>query len=214
MNNPTVTVLMPAFNRERYIGHAIESILTQTYRDLILLIYNDGSKDHTQRIIDQYSWIDPRVRSFGGSENRGVAFARNRLLIKTGTEIACWQDSDDVAHVRRLENQYRAIRDVESPIVYSTAQIYQEPLFTKRVIEGEEWKKDVRAGGKRMFATAMFRIDGVGTFDESMFSGEDTKWSMTIESRSGKSPVDPRIFYFVRFHDDRIGVWKRKRGRM
>ncbi|MGZ4118738.1 MAG: glycosyltransferase family 2 protein, partial [Bacteroidia bacterium] len=67
MNKPKVTVLMPAYNAEKYIRESIESILNQTYSDFILLIIDDGSIDMTENIVKSYN--DPRIIFLKNEQN-------------------------------------------------------------------------------------------------------------------------------------------------
>ena len=60
MKNPVLTIAMPTYNAERYIGEAIESVLNQTFRDFELLIINDGSLDDTHSVVSLYK--DARIR--------------------------------------------------------------------------------------------------------------------------------------------------------
>ena len=75
--NPKVTVLMPAYNAEKYIGTAIESILNQTYKDFEFIIVNDCSTDNTLRIINDYAKKDKRIRVISNKENQKIAKTLN-----------------------------------------------------------------------------------------------------------------------------------------
>src|SRR5476651_2363164 len=102
--NPTITVLMPAYNAERFIGEAIASVLQQTYTDFELVIVNDGSTDSTFDIITTFN--DPRIVVVN-QENMGVAAALNTgLKHAKGTYIARF-DADDVCYSQRLEKQVK-----------------------------------------------------------------------------------------------------------
>jgi glycosyltransferase involved in cell wall biosynthesis len=109
MNNaPAITVLMPAYNAEKYIGEAITSVLQQTYTDFELLIVNDGSTDSTASIINNF--IDERIVVIN-QPNQGVASALNTGLEHArGTYIARF-DADDVCYNYRLEKQIRFLQD-------------------------------------------------------------------------------------------------------
>ena len=72
-----VSVVMPAYNSEQYVGEAIESILTQTYADFELIVVDDGSTDGTRGVIESYAKRDGRVRVLSQA-NCGVSHARNR----------------------------------------------------------------------------------------------------------------------------------------
>lgn len=98
-----VSVVMPAYNAEKYIGKAIESIINQTYTDFELIIIEDASTDHTLEEIKKYK--DSRIRLFKNSVNRGIAFSTNVGLRESkGTYIALLDD-DDMAAKERLELQ-------------------------------------------------------------------------------------------------------------
>jgi glycosyltransferase involved in cell wall biosynthesis len=100
---PLVSVLMPAFNAEKYIAQAIESILLQTYPHFELIILNDGSTDQTQQIIDQFN--DARIVKINLVKNQGLVGARNQLVaLAKGTYIA-FLDADDIALPSRLHLQ-------------------------------------------------------------------------------------------------------------
>lgn len=98
-----VSVILPTYNRAGYIKDAIESVLNQTYRNIELLIIDDGSTDNTQAVIEPYL-KDNRIR-YIRQENAGAAAARNRgLALRTGKYVA-FIDSDDIWEKDKLEIQ-------------------------------------------------------------------------------------------------------------
>lgn len=98
---------MPAFNSERYIASAIRSILNQTYKNIELIVYDDGSSDGTRKVIEGFS--DLRMVKIFVDTNLGVVAARNHMLDIARGEYIALMDSDDLAHVERLERQLAAI---------------------------------------------------------------------------------------------------------
>ncbi|MGN1063588.1 MAG: glycosyltransferase family 2 protein [Alphaproteobacteria bacterium] len=106
---PTVSVVMPVYNRADTVGEAIESILNQTYRDFEFIIVDDGSTDNTPTVLKEYADKDSRIRIITHPENRGISAARNTAQEKArGTWLAI-MDSDDVALPIRLEKQLTAL---------------------------------------------------------------------------------------------------------
>lgn len=100
---PKVSIVIPAYNREQYLGMAVRSVLDQTYSDLELIIVDDGSTDGTLDIAQQFALEDDRVRVLTDSVNRGAAWA-----LKTGFEAARGEylgqvDSDDILEARAVE---------------------------------------------------------------------------------------------------------------
>lgn len=104
---PKVSVMMPAYNVEQYIGEAIESILNQTFQDFELIIIDDGSTDDTYALGRQYAQSHANIRLLQNEQNRGIAYTRNRLLEKAKGEYLAVLDSDDVSLPDRLEKQVR-----------------------------------------------------------------------------------------------------------
>lgn len=89
-----VSVIVPVYNAEKYLYRCINSILSQTYTNFELLLINDGSKDNSGTICDEYSVKDIRVRVFH-KENGGASAARNYGLDKAIGEYICFIDADD-----------------------------------------------------------------------------------------------------------------------
>jgi len=108
LKKPQITVLMPAYNAEKYICEAIMSVLRQTYTDFELLIVNDGSTDRTAQIIRAFS--DERIVFIDKKENEGVAAALNTGLKIARAEYIARFDADDICYPERLEKQLRFLQ--------------------------------------------------------------------------------------------------------
>lgn len=92
--NPKVSIIIPAYNVEKYISRGIESCLNQTYSNIEIVIVDDGSSDKTFDIILDYCSRDRRIVSIH-QENQGVSVARNNALDKSNGEYVLFLDSDD-----------------------------------------------------------------------------------------------------------------------
>ncbi len=100
---PRVTVFIPVYNREKYVGEAIESILDQTFSDFEILLIDDGSTDDSVEIIRSYS--DPRIRLTSNKRNFGIPATRNKGVELARGQYIAMLDSDDRAYPNRLEKQ-------------------------------------------------------------------------------------------------------------
>lgn len=89
---PLVSVVVPTFNRAHVIGESLDSILSQTYPNLEVIVVDDGSTDETAEVLEAYGDRITAVRQ----ENRGHASARNTGLLKSTGEFVAWLDSDDL----------------------------------------------------------------------------------------------------------------------
>ena len=89
-----VSVVIPCYNQARFLGEAIQSVLSQGYTDFEIIVVDDGSKDGTEEVASGYAKEDSRVRLIR-QENRGLPEARNRGLAESGGEYVVFLDSDD-----------------------------------------------------------------------------------------------------------------------
>ena len=103
MNQPVVSVLMPAFNAEKYIAQAVNSILQQSFTSFELIVLNDGSTDSTSQILQQFN--DSRIRVIHLDQNQGLVKARNRLVDEACGKYIAFLDADDIAMSNRLQMQ-------------------------------------------------------------------------------------------------------------
>ena len=94
---PRVSIVIPAYNSEAYLGITLKSVIAQTYSHWETIVYNDGSTDATEAVARQFAADDRRIRVVSG-ENRGVAAARNRGFAETDprSEFVVFLDNDDV----------------------------------------------------------------------------------------------------------------------
>jgi hypothetical protein len=103
-SHPTVSVVMAVYNAERYVGAAIQSILSQSYRDFEFIVIDDGSKDRTLGIVEQFRKSDSRMSVVSGP-NRGLSRALNDGIQRARGRWIARMDGDDVALPNRLESQ-------------------------------------------------------------------------------------------------------------
>lgn len=129
---PSISVIIPVYNTEKYLRRCIDSVLAQTYKDFELLLIDDGSKDSSGTICDEYAAKDARVKVFH-KENGGVSSARNVGLDNAQGEWVTFVDSDDWLSKDYLDD---LIRHTDSDLVIAD--------FT---VEGEkQWNEDLPVG--------------------------------------------------------------------
>lgn len=109
---PTVTVVIPAYNAERFIERTLQSVLQQTFTDFELIVVNDGSTDATSEIIRRLFGTDARCRVIDRT-NGGLSRARNLGLREARGEFVAFVDSDDLWHPEKLAYQVAALREGE-----------------------------------------------------------------------------------------------------
>src|SRR5947209_19715953 len=117
---PLVSVIMPTYNREQFVGTAIQSVLDQTFTDFELIIVNDGSTDATEKVIGGFK--DERL-IYINQKNHGISHASNTGMLRSrGRYIAFFAD-DDICYSNRLERQYQYLLETGSKVVFSWAEL-------------------------------------------------------------------------------------------
>lgn len=120
MNIPLVSVVIPAFNAERYIRKTLDSVIQQTYKNLEIIVVDDGSSDRTADIVSTYQKQDSRLLLLQ-QPNSGVAAARNTAIRFSNGEFVAPIDADDIWYPYHLEKQVRrlALSPAQVGLVYS-----------------------------------------------------------------------------------------------
>lgn len=113
---PLVSVVMPAYNAEKFISEAINSVLKQTYSVFELLIVDDCSSDSTAKIVNGFT--DSRIVYLKNEKNSGPAFSRNRGIEAAAGDYIAFLDSDDVWHKDKIERQLALAERTDADIVY------------------------------------------------------------------------------------------------
>ena len=121
---PLISVLMPAYNSELYIAEAIESILNQSYQNIELIIFDDGSSDNTRQVIQSFN--DPRIVKILSDQNYGVVRARNDMIDRASGQYIALMDADDIADRTRLEKQLRSLEGGECDLCGSAQWVLDE----------------------------------------------------------------------------------------
>ena len=91
---PVISVIVPVYNVEKYLEKCVQSVLAQTFKEIEILLIDDGSKDASGRLCDQYALKDGRIRVIH-KENGGLSDARNRGIMEARGDYLSFIDGDD-----------------------------------------------------------------------------------------------------------------------
>lgn len=129
-----VSIIMPAYNAEKFIGSSIESVLSQSYHNFELIIVDDGSKDSTHNLIEIYSKQDSRIKFYKNKKNLGVSDTRNAgIRVAKGKYIA-FLDSDDLWSKDKLDIQIQFMKDNNYDFTFGNYEIIDEESNKKNKI--------------------------------------------------------------------------------
>ena len=113
MARPKISVVIPVYNMEKYLKRCLDSIINQTFQDIEIIMVDDGSKDSSGKICDEYKALDDRVKVIH-KQNAGLGFARNSgMEIATGEYIS-FVDSDDYIELDMYEKLYKRMKQVNA----------------------------------------------------------------------------------------------------
>jgi glycosyltransferase involved in cell wall biosynthesis len=140
---PLISVLMPAYNSEKYIADAIQSILNQTFKNFELIIMNDGSSDKTGEIIDGFN--DPRIVKVHLTQNRGLVATRNGLIELARGKYIAYLDNDDIAFPDRLQNQFEFLEQGKADLCSGAYETYNEETGERRKSKERYTDPDLKA---------------------------------------------------------------------
>lgn len=171
-----ISVLIPVYNEEKYIEDTLKSVLNQDYRNIEVIVVNDGSKDESGRIIETFD--DRRIRYYY-QENKGIGYTRNRLLTLAKGEYILFVDSDDILSDYYISSLCSAAEEFDADIASSSVVPFRRrpkgnnTLNEYVLYSGEEFAlKMVRPFGEfcyahsrlfrsSLFASSSFREDKI-----------------------------------------------------
>ena len=104
--NPTVSVIIPEYNRSKLLSLAIESALNQTYQDLEIIVIDDGSTDNTKEVVEGFIKQDSRVKYIQHENNKGASAARNTGIMSAKGEYIAFLDSDCQWMPEKIEKKF------------------------------------------------------------------------------------------------------------
>lgn len=210
MNNQLVTILSPCYNVENLLPDCLDSIISQTYSNLQIVLVDDGSQDGTWRILQEYAEKDSRVEAYH-QDNQGVAATRNVLLSKVKGDYALFVDSDDWTEPDMVEFLVKKSEESKADVVscgnvinsYPVTEEYSEQLYSREEaireflyhtkVRGQLWNKLIKTEV----------LDGL-KFDSSVSYGEDALMCWDIFKRLNSFLYTDRTLYHYRMVDSSL----------
>jgi glycosyltransferase involved in cell wall biosynthesis len=205
MEQPLVTVVIPAHNAERFVAEAIESVLAQTYAPVETIVVDDGSTDRTAEIAARYD--DVRLLH---QKNRGAPAARNAGVAISSGELLTFHDADDAMLPNRLETQVEHL--LSNPgvgCVLASQELVMEPGVQRPLWAGadpvfDRIGADVRTETPDIYIVTMVMsrelFDSVGGFDETMAPVEDVDIVFRLMERDVELAFLPDVLVRRRVH--------------
>lgn len=201
-----VSIIVPIYNVEQYLEKCIQSIRSQSYRNIEIILVNDGSKDNSVEIINKYEMLDNRIIVVS-QKNTGLVGARKAGIKKATGEFVCWVDADDWIESNHVENLVRIQQTTKADVVAASLfhDIGSDSTIIKNGIPvGEYSGKDIIS---KMLYTGCFYEYGVNPhLVTKLFRTELVKqYQMAVDNRiiTGE---DAAVVYACLYKANRIAI--------
>ena len=198
---PLISCIVPVYNGEKYLVEALDSISQQTYRQVEMIVVDDGSTDETAAVVKQYG---AEVR-YLYQHNAGPAAARNRGLSAANGEFVAFLDADDLWHPEKLTIQMARFES-RPELDYCVA--HAQNFWSAEVSEEEtEWRNHRIAKPLPAYSTPTLLarrelFERVGYFDPALAHGDSTEWFLRARERGAVSELLPNVLLHRRLHKD------------
>ncbi len=204
---PDISVIMSVYNGQEFLRESIESIVNQTFTNIEFIIIDDGSRDNSLKIIEEYQSKDSRIKIINNKKNIGLPASLNKgLKIAKGKYIAR-QDADDVSHSDRLEKQYEFLEKREDVHLVGTnckkVDINGSVIYEDTKFSNISDYANVLLRPRAIFphGTAFMRkeiVRALGGYNENFYYSQDGELWLRFIKNNYKIVVLPEISYSYR----------------
>lgn len=128
MENEKISVIVPVYKVEKYLDRCVESIVNQTYKNLEIILVDDGSPDNCPKMCDEWAKKDSRIKVVH-KQNGGLSDARNSGIDTASGEYLCFIDSDDYIDINFVEVLFKNLADTESDMsICAFRKVYEDKI--------------------------------------------------------------------------------------
>ena len=196
MNNPLVSIIIPTYNRPKYLQRAIESSLKQTYRNIEIIVIDDNSNYNLLSIIEGFK--DNRIKYYKNSVNRGSVFSRNRGLSICSGDYVNFLDDDDEILSPKIEFQVAKFKEsnVENLGVVSCDMEYKRKdinMLKENHLKGNIYKKLLSSYCIYGIHSMLIKREFVPNFDSNLKSSQEYDLAIRLARRCNFDYVPKRL---------------------
>ena len=198
IENPLISVLLSVYNDDKNIKKSIDSILSQSYKNIELLVIDDCSTDKTYEIINEIK--DTRVKIFRNKDNKGLTKSLNILIKESKGQILARQDSDDVSLPKRLEIQYSELQKSQLDACTTRAHIKNSKRSIPRFSHLLPLSIVIKYKNPFIHGTLMIRksvILNIGMYDENIKYAQDYKLFVELLKKNYKIKILRKKLYVL-----------------
>lgn len=196
---PLVSIILPVYNGERFLGISIESCLKQTYKNWELLIIDDGSSDRSEEIARDYSRKDSRIRYYRNPENLKLPKTLNRGFSLAKGEYLTWTSDDNYYRPEAIEKMVSALEKTGAGFTFTACSIIDENGVTVSVNRAPKdyrhaiWDYDF-VGACFLYTREVYET--IGDYDPDMFLCEDYDYWLRIFACFNVEYIDEDLYAY------------------
>lgn len=214
--DPKISIIVPIYNTEKYLPKCVDSLLKQTYKNLEIILVDDGSLDNSKKIMNKYTKKDKRIKTIH-QKNAGQSAARNVGIQKSTGEFISFIDSDDEIKpnfIQELLNlysektsiavcghQYKRLKENTSKNLYQSPLRHRRKNETKTAYVLQLLAKDGRmySCNNKLFRASIIKSYSL-SFDTNLNFAEDTKFVLDyLKKAEGEIKYTPKPLYIYNF---------------
>lgn len=161
-----ISIIVPVYNVTSYLPQCLDSLVNQTYRDLEIICVNDGSKDDSLKILEDYAARDARIKIIS-RENRGIAASRNEALEQAQGEWLMFVDSDDWVDIQTCQSAMELAEQYQADVVmWAYVREFKNQSLPKVILPTlTVWEENISAFHRRMIGPTNDELTSPDTLD-------------------------------------------------
>lgn len=200
-----ISIIIPIYNAEKFLNKCLDSVCKQSYKDIEVILIDDGSKDNSSSIARKFANVDKRIK-FISQSNQGVSSARNKGLDLVEGDYVLFVDADDWIELDTVEILVNHMESYNVDIV-----CFQNDYVMNNFSDGEIWDKNkiveeflIHKDLRGSLGNKLFKKEFIGNsrLDETIKYGEDALFLWEIILKISSMLIISDILYHITFHED------------
>lgn len=239
MKNPSVSIIVPVYNVEKYLARCLDSLINQSFKDIEIIAVNDGSTDNSLNILSNYAKKDSRINIIN-KKNEGLSVARNTGMEACNSDYIMFVDSDDWVDKSMIQKMYNETKEGADIVIctYTRAfesrsipriindmpklktyykQEFRSEIYRRLVgpIENElrnpQYLDCLSTAWAKLYKTSLIKENGIKFLDTSIVSTEDTPFNIELFNHVEKCVfMNEPLYYYWKGNESSITFKYRK----
>ncbi|MDX1642678.1 MAG: glycosyltransferase family A protein [Balneolaceae bacterium] len=198
IKNPFISVVLPVYNGEKFIGEAIRSVLAQEYKPIEIIVVNDGSTDQTEKCLEEFKGKLSVIKQ----QNSGPSSARNRGIEAAKGDYITFIDADDVwapGNISFHIEQFKSFSELEISVGLTAEMDFESAETLDAETAASNSFLHLVMGASMMKQTV---FNDVGLFDEELILRQDTDWFLRARELEKNIAIGKELVLFYRKHQN------------